>query len=92
MLTALLLVALCQESPAPAATIDPKWERMDYGPFLTTALSMPWPKGAVTPKGIVVKLGTGAACFDTDLLRYAAAWNRHEKVSGFAGRGALLGQ
>ena len=27
-----------------------------------------------------------------DDVSYAAAWNRHEKVSGVAGRGSLLGQ
>jgi len=67
-----LLAFLLQQTPPPQ---DPKWDRMDYGPFLTTALSMPWPKGAVTPKGVVVKTGAGAACFDTDLLRYAGGWS-----------------
>ena len=26
-------------------------------------------------EGVKMKLGTGAICFDTDLLRYAAAWD-----------------
>lgn len=73
MLAALLLAALAQDSPAPAAPTNPNWNRMDYGPFLTTAMTLP--NGTVTPKGVVVKLGGGAACFDTDLLRYAAAWD-----------------
>src|SRR4029078_3416787 len=51
------------------------WERMDYGPFLTTAVTMPWPAGAVTQKGIVLKVGKSSVCFDTDLLRYAAGWS-----------------
>jgi glucose/arabinose dehydrogenase len=51
------------------------WEKMDYGPFLTAAVSMPWPAGAVTQKGIVLKVGKGSVCFDTDLLRYAGGWS-----------------
>jgi len=71
-----LLVLLAQEKdryadgPAP----DQRWTKMDYGPFLTTAVTMPWPQNAVTPKGIVLKVGSGAVCFDTDLLRYAGGW------------------
>ena len=63
-----------KEPPQQAPPADRRWEKMDYGPFLTTAVSMPWPADAVTPKGIVVKVGTGAMCFDTDLLRYAGGW------------------
>ena len=69
----LLLAALLQ-APAPAPA-EKKWDQMDYGPFLSTAVSLPWPQGAVTAKGITVRLGTGAVCFDTDLLRWAAAWD-----------------
>ena len=73
MLTAVLLLALTQAPKDMPMPKDPLWDLMDYGPFLTTAMTMP--NGTVTPKGIVVKLGSGAACFDTDLLRYAAAWD-----------------
>lgn len=73
MLSALLLLALVQDSPTAATPTNPNWSRMDYGPFLTTAMTLP--NGTVTPKGVAVKLGSGAACFDTDLLRYAAAWD-----------------
>src|SRR6187455_2856400 len=69
----LFLLAAVQEKPEAPPT-HRLWEKMDYGPFLTTAVSMPWPQGAVTPKGIVVKVGSGAVCFDTDLVRYAGAW------------------
>lgn len=72
MIAVLLLAALVQDSPAPVTPTNPNWSRMDYGPFLTTALTMP--DGSVTPKGIAVKLGRGSAVFDTDLCRYAAAW------------------
>src|SRR6185503_7730074 len=58
------------DGPSP----DQRWAKMDYGPFLTAAVTMPWPQNAVTPKGIVLKVGTGAVCFDTDLLRYAGGW------------------
>jgi hypothetical protein len=74
MLAAVFLLAVAQEPGDMPRPKEPLWDQMDYGPFLTTALTMPWPQGAVTPKGIVVKLGKGAICFDTDLLRYAAAW------------------
>lgn len=72
----LVLLPLAQEPESfkQAPPADRRWEKMDYGPFLTTAVSMPWPQGAVTPKGIVLKVGKGAVCFDTDLLRYAGAW------------------
>jgi len=72
-----LLLLLGQEkdryTDGPSAA-DQRWAKMDYGPFLTTAVTMPWPQNAVTPKGIVLKTGTGAVCFDTDLLRYAGGW------------------
>jgi hypothetical protein len=78
----LAVLALAQDPPR----VDPKtlkeerpthrlWEKQDYGPFLTAAITMPWPAGAVTPKGIVVKVGKGSVCFDTDLLRYAGGWS-----------------
>jgi len=70
----LILVALGQEPPQQPPSADRRWEKMDYGPFLSAAITMPWPKDAVTPKGIVIKVGTGAVCFDSDLLRYAAGW------------------
>ena len=55
LLGLLVLLSLPQEpdrhqTPPP---VDRRWEKMDYGPFLTTAVSMTWPPGAVTPKGIV---------------------------------------
>ena len=70
-----LLAALQEPDRKPEAPPAHRlWEKMDYGPFLTTAVTMPWPQGAVTPKGIVAKVGTGSVCFDTDLVRYAGAW------------------
>ncbi len=70
LVIALALLASAQSPPA-----DRRWERMDYGPFLSSCISMPWPKGAVVPKGIVIRLGADAAvCFDTDLLRVAGGW------------------
>ncbi|HLY75659.1 MAG TPA: hypothetical protein VKU80_16170 [Planctomycetota bacterium] len=75
LVAGLLVAALAQESQELPRAREPRWDQMEYGPFLTTALTMPWPRRAVTPEGIVAKLGTGATCFDTDLLRYAAAWD-----------------
>src|SRR5581483_7865913 len=75
MMTALVLLALTQAPKDMPMPKDPLWELMDYGPFLTTAVTMPWPQGAVTPKAVVVKVGAGTICFDTDLVRYAAAWD-----------------
>jgi hypothetical protein len=55
---------------------------MDYGPFLTSSVTMPGanpedPAGVVE-KGVTVRLGTkdqpAAVCFDTDLLCYRAGW------------------
>ncbi len=57
--------------PEPA---ERRWDLMEYGPFLTAALTIPGPKGDVVPKGIVVRSGGGALCFDTDLLRMAGGW------------------
>ncbi len=45
---------------------------MEYGPFLTAAITLPGKE--VVPKGIVVRTGSGAVCFDTDLLRLAGGW------------------
>src|SRR6476469_7240942 len=83
-LTALLVLPCLALDEPPR--VDPKtlkdekpthrlWEKMDYGPFLSAAVSLPWPAGAVTQKGIVLKVGKSSVCFDTDLLRYAAGWN-----------------
>ncbi len=45
---------------------------MDYGPHLTAALTLPGRE--VVPRGLVIRTGTGAVCFDTDLLRMAGGW------------------
>jgi hypothetical protein len=60
----------------------PKWEAMDYGPFYSSSVTMPWSKDfqspdGITLKGITVKLGGEAPaslCFDTNLCRVAAGW------------------
>ena len=66
--------------PAPALTGN-RWEDMDYGPFLTTSIEAPEPAGNIAYKGIAVPLNKGwdghrqeSIVFDTDLLRYAFAW------------------
>jgi hypothetical protein len=64
MLTVLLLLA--QAAP------ERRWEQMEYGPFLTAAITLPGKE--VVPKGVVIRTGSGAVCFDTDLLRMAGGW------------------
>jgi hypothetical protein len=66
--------------PTLAVVAQSRWERMDYGSFLSSSVTMPWGTngedlGGVTLKGITLRLGTNASvCFDTGLLRYAAGW------------------
>ncbi|MCH2152708.1 MAG: LamG domain-containing protein [Phycisphaerales bacterium] len=55
----------------------PKWEAMDYGPFLSAAIEVD--SGNMAYKGIAVPLGDSpdgdmTMLFDTDLLRWAAGW------------------
>jgi hypothetical protein len=65
---------------APVLLAQTRWEQMDYGPFLSSSVTMPWSVGGekpegITLKGITIKLGTNASvCFDTDLCRYSGAW------------------
>lgn len=53
---------------------------MDYGPFISSSVSMHPPKDVetckgVTTKAITVKVGNNAAvCFDTNMVRYAGGW------------------
>jgi hypothetical protein len=55
---------------------------MDYGPFYSSSVTMPWSKDfqapdGITVKAVTVKLGENPAasvCFDTNLCRMAAAW------------------
>ena len=60
---------------ALAADQAKKWEKMDYGPFLSATIDLP--NNNTTIKGILVPLGKdhdAVVCYDTDLLRVAAAW------------------
>ncbi len=56
------------------------WNDMDYGPFISSSVSMHPPKDVetckgVTTKAITVKVGNNASvCFDTNMLRYAGGW------------------
>ena len=54
--------------------MDDRWQKTDVGQLLGAAINTP---GKLTPKGIAIKVGEqneAAVCFDTDLLRYSAAW------------------
>jgi hypothetical protein len=56
--------------PAQAASMND----MDHGPFVTWTIRGP---ETLTYKGIAIKVdeeSPAAICFDTDLLRYSAAW------------------
>ncbi len=60
------------------------WDRMDYGPFLSSALGHKATKNIVN-KAITVELSPdrrGAAAFDTDLCRWAFGWDGWVKLSG----------
>jgi mono/diheme cytochrome c family protein len=59
----------------------PRWEAMDYGPYLTASIEAPEPRTNIAYKGIAINLGANwggdrneAIVFDTDLLRYSAGW------------------
>jgi hypothetical protein len=73
------IVAIASIGLAAHAQV-PRWERMDYGPFLQSSVTMPWSTNGEDPKditlrGLTVRFGTnGAATFDTGLLRWSAAW------------------
>ncbi|MEM9378933.1 MAG: ThuA domain-containing protein [Planctomycetota bacterium] len=76
------------EHPDDAGRPDAPWERMDYGPFLSTALSV----GRDVPpvhKGIVLRLRTREgeptdlhAVFDTDLLALRSVWEGEVALRG----------
>jgi hypothetical protein len=54
--------------------IDDRWSKTDMGQFLGATIETP---GQRTPKAIAIKVGEhdeATICFDTDLLRYSAAW------------------
>ena len=73
----LLLLAVAAALPVQAQA---PWEHMDYGPFLSSSVTMPWATNGedvagITLKGLTIKLDTNASvCFDTGLLRYAGGW------------------
>src|ERR1700712_4859708 len=75
---AMLPAATLFAAPAKANKSDAKWEKMDYGPFLSATLSAPLPKDNWAMKGIAIHLGDAdhpaAILFDTTTLRYAAGW------------------
>ena len=69
---------------AVAALAVPRWEEMDYGPFLSSSVTMQYAKNGEDVPGVVMKGVTlslkvdgkpiGAACFDTMLCRWAGVW------------------
>lgn len=79
MKTSIVCVALCL--CATPCLADGPWDRMQYGPFLQSSVTMPWSTDGeeldgITLKGTTVRLEHGASvCFDTDLLRYSGGWS-----------------
>jgi glucose/arabinose dehydrogenase len=52
-----------------------RWSDMDFGPFFSSTLGAPLPKGNITHKAISIRLGKDASvAFDTELLRVSCAW------------------
>jgi hypothetical protein len=54
--------------------VDDRWSKSEIGPFIRATIDTPRKR---TAKAIAIKLGPNdeaAICFDTDLLRYSAAW------------------
>lgn len=73
-----VLLALLAHCGAMGQTPVPRWEQMDYGPFLQSSVTLPWSRDGealdgIVLKGLTVRLGSGAACFDGE-LRWACAW------------------
>ncbi|KAB2671355.1 MAG: hypothetical protein DVB31_04850 [Verrucomicrobia bacterium] len=75
------LAVLCLATVVRAADAPvPRWEQMDYGPFLMSSVTLPWSRSGedpadITLKGLTVRLAPDAtATFDTGLLRWSAAW------------------
>jgi hypothetical protein len=77
-LTSLLIALSAAAAPAKPDRSAPKWERMDYGPFLSATIQASLIKDNWANKGIAIHLGDAdhpaAILFDTATLRYAAGW------------------
>jgi hypothetical protein len=79
-LTLLFANVVCAQQKEPRKL--PKWEAMDYGPFYSSSVTMPWSKDFQAPEGITLKAVTvnlggvpaASVCFDTNLCRVAAGW------------------
>ncbi|MAT81723.1 MAG: hypothetical protein CMJ29_08775 [Phycisphaerae bacterium] len=79
MLNCRLLLALVALSISPILVLGqgPRWEAMDYGPFLSASIEVD--EGNIACKGLAIPLGTAPGgeatmLFDMDLLRWAAGW------------------
>ncbi len=72
LLTLLLLASPLHAQP-PA--IDLKWDRMDLGPYQAGTYKV---RDQITAKGVAIKAGSAelpaTVLFDTELLRWSAAW------------------
>ena len=74
-----LLIALCSVAavrPRPKVQKPSPASQMDYGPFLSYSILSP-ERGhhqVLAARGITIRLGNAAVCFDTDTMRMAAGW------------------
>jgi hypothetical protein len=60
---------------AQSANPKTRWSDMDFGPFFSSTLGAPLPKGNISHKAISIRLGKDAAiAFDTELLRVSCGW------------------
>jgi hypothetical protein len=65
-----------------------KYEKMDYGPFLSGTFKAPFPENNVTLKGIIVSLDKEHKTnilFDTEMCRYSAGWTGDGEFIDFHG-------
>lgn len=79
----LLLALAIQGVDDPPPKFEPlkpgaKGAAMDYGPFLASTVSRVYYRGdkdLVALKGLTIRLGENAVCYDLDLLRVASVWS-----------------
>src|SRR4051812_1892547 len=64
------------ERPVPVSGKPSKGAIMDYGPFLSSSLTTPNPKGElIASRSMTVRLSKDAfVAYDTETMRVAAAW------------------
>src|SRR5437764_8699500 len=75
-LLAMIAIACGRAHAQPAGKQAP-WAAMDRGPYFSASVESSLPRRGMTPKGLVIRVSRerqAYVLFDTDLLRYSAAW------------------